>query len=205
MNTSNKSNSDEIISNLTSIDFVVLAAMHDTDLKTMIKINALDLVKSCEKFFELKIMQKMNHEPSPELKIKIQNWLNSIEYKQYTKNTNQTLSVTDKENIRIIYSKLGLKPHDLSELTQAGEVFLEKKINEIKNKWEILIEYNKSNNPIKLKEEIDKCSKIIPIMFTIGIANARLFSEMFKTMNLSMYGYLSKNKNIHPIFLDYIK
>ena len=205
MNTSNKSNSDEIISNLTSIDFVVLAAMHDTDLKTMIKINALDLVKSCEKFFELKIMQKMNHEPSPELKIKIQNWLNSIEYKQYTKNTNQTLSVDDKESIRRIYSKLGLKPHDLSELTQAGEVFLEKKINEIKNKWEILIEYNKSNNPIKLKEEIDKCSKIIPIMFTIGIANAKLFSEMFKTMNLSMYGYLSKNKNIHPIFLDYIK
>jgi len=205
MNTSNKSNSDEIISNLTSIDFVVLAAMHDTDLKTMIKINALDLVKSCEKFFELKIMQKMNHEPSPELKIKIQNWLNSIEYKQYTKNTNQTLSVDDKESIRRIYSKLGLKPHDLSELTQAGEVFLEKKINEIKNKWEILIEYNKSNNPIKLKEEIDKCSKIIPIMFTIGIANTRLFSEMFKTMNLSMYGYLSKNKNIHPIFLDYLK
>ena len=205
MNTSNKSNSDEIISNLTSIDFVVLAAMHDTDLKTMIKINALDLVKSCEKFFELKIMQKMNHEPSPELKIKIQNWLNSIEYKQYTKNTNQTLSVDDKESIRRIYSKLGLKPHDLSELTQAGEVFLGKKINEIKNKWGILIEYNKSNNPIKLKEEIDKCSKIIPIMFTIGIANARLFSEMFKTMYLSMYGYLSKNKNIHPIFLDYIK
>ena len=205
MNISNKSNSNEIISNLTSIDFVVLAAMHDTDLKTMIKINALDLVKSCEKFFELKIMQKMNHEPSPELKIKIQNWLNSIEYKQYTKNTNQTLSVDDKESIRRIYSKLGLKPHDLSELTQAGEVFLEKKINEIKNKWEILIEYNKSNNPIKLKEEIDKCSKIIPIMFTIGIANTRLFSEMFKTMNLSMYGYLSKNKNIHPIFLDYIK
>ena len=205
MNTSNKSNSDEIISNLTSIDFVVLAAMHDTDLKTMIKINTLDLVKSCEKFFELKIMQKMNHEPSPELKIKIQNWLNSIEYKQYTKNTNQTLSVDDKESIRRIYSKLGLKPHDLSELTQAGEVFLEKKINEIKNKWEILIEYNKSNNPIKLKEEIDKCSKIIPIMFTIGIANTRLFSEMFKTMNLSMYDYLSKNKNIHPIFLDYLK
>ena len=149
MNISNKSNSDEIISNLTSIDFVVLAAMHDTDLKTMIKINALELVKSCEKFFELEIMQKMNHEPSPELKMKIQNWLVSIEYKQYTQNT--------------------------------------------------------SNNSTKLKEEIDKCSKIIPIMFTIGIANTRLFSEMFKTMNLSMYNYLSKNKNIHPIFLDYLK
>ena len=205
MNISNKSNSDEIISNLTSIDFVVLAAMHDTDLKTMIKINALELVKSCEKFFDLEIMQKMNHEPSPELKMKIQNWLVSIEYKQYTQNTNQTLSVDDKESIRRIYSKLVLKPHDLSELTEAGEVFLEKKINEIKNKWRILIEYNKSNNPIKLKEEIDKCSKIIPIMFTIGIANTRLFSEMFKTMNLSMYDYLSKNKNIHPIFLDYLK
>ena len=77
----------------------------------------------------------MNHETSPELKMKIQNWLVSIEYKQYTQNTNQTLSVDDKESIRRIYSKLGLKPHDLSELTEAGEVFLEKKINEIKNKW----------------------------------------------------------------------
>ena len=82
---------------------------------------------------------------------------------------------------------------------------LDSVLNEIENKWKILIEYNKSNNPIKLKEEIDKCSKIIPVMFTIGIANTRLFSEMFKTMNLSMYDYLSKNKNIHPIFLDYLK
>ena len=63
MNISNKSNLDEVISNLSSIDFVVLAAMHDTDLKTMIKINALELVKSCEKFFDLEIMQKMNHKP----------------------------------------------------------------------------------------------------------------------------------------------
>ena len=205
MNISNKSNYEETISNLTSIDLVVLAAMHETDLKPMIKISALELVKSCEKFFDLEMMQKMNHEPSPELKIKIQNWLNSIEYKQYTQNTNQTLSVKDKESIRKIYSKLGLKSHDLSELTQVGELFLENKINEIKKKWKILTEYNKSNNVIKLKEEIDKCGEIIPIMFTMGIANPRLFSEMFKTMNLSMYDYLSKNKNIHPIFLDYLK
>ena len=205
MNISDKSNHGEIISNLTSIDLVVLAAMHETDLKTMIKISALELVKSCEKFFDLEIMQKMNHEPTPELKIKIQNWLNSIEYKQYTQNTNQTLSVKDKESIGKIYSKLELKPHDLSELTQTGKVFLENEINEIKDKWRILIEYNKSNNPTKLKEEIDKCDKIIPIMFTIGIANSSQFSEMFKTMNLSMYDYLSKNKNIHPIFLDYLK
>ena len=130
MNISNKSNYEETISNLTSIDLVVLAAMHETDLKPMIKISALELVKSCEKFFDLEMMQKMNHEPTQELKIKIQNWLNSIEYKQYTQNTNQTLSVKDKERIRKIYSKLGLKSHDLSELTQAGELFLKNKINE---------------------------------------------------------------------------
>ena len=59
MNISKKSNYDTIISNLTSIDLVVLAAMHDTDLKTMIKISALELVKSCEKFFDLEMMQKI--------------------------------------------------------------------------------------------------------------------------------------------------
>ena len=68
----------------------------------------------------------MNHEPSSELKIKIQNWLNSIEYKQYTENTNQKLSFQDKETIRRIYQKLGLKSHDLSELTEEGEIFLKK-------------------------------------------------------------------------------
>ena len=73
MNISNKSNYEVTISNLTSIDLVVLAAMHNTDLKTMIKISALELVKSCEKFFDLEMMQKMNHEPSAELKTKIQN------------------------------------------------------------------------------------------------------------------------------------
>ena len=119
-------NNDKIIENLTSIDLVILSAMHDTDLKTMIKISALELVQSCEKFFDYKFMRKMNHEPSPELKIKIHNWLNSIEYKQYTQKTNQTLSVQDKEIIKNIYLKLGLKSHDLSELTSQGEEFLKK-------------------------------------------------------------------------------
>ena len=38
MNISDKSNHREIILNLTSIDLVVLAAMHETDLKTMSKL-----------------------------------------------------------------------------------------------------------------------------------------------------------------------
>jgi len=47
-----KSNSEEFIAKFTSLDYVVLSCMHYTDLKTMIKINALDLVESCEKFFD---------------------------------------------------------------------------------------------------------------------------------------------------------
>ena len=42
-------------------------------------------------------------------------------------------------------------------------------------------------------------------MFTTDIASGKLFSEMFKTMNLGMYDYLSNNPLIHPIFLDYLK
>ena len=147
----------------------------------------------------------MNHEPSSELKIKIQNWLNSIEYKQYTENTNQKLSFQDKETIRKIYQKLGLKSHDLSELTGEGEIFLKKIKNNAKKQQNVLVEYNESKNTIKLKEEIDKCSKIIPLMFVIKIANGQLFSQMFKTMNMSMYDYLSNDKKIDPIFLDYLR
>ena len=200
-----KINSKEIISNFTSLDYVVFSCMHYTDLKVMIKINPLDLVVSCEKFFDCEFMKKMNQEPSPQLKLKIQNWLNSIEYKQYTKNTGQTLSVNDKERIRNIYAKLGLKPHDLSELTDAGIKFLENKEFEIKQQWGIMVQMNESHDAINLKKSIDECAILIPLMFTTGIANGKLFSEMFKTINLGMYDYLSKNPLIHPIFLDYLK
>ena len=46
-----KPNFEDIISNFSSLDYIVLSCMHYTDLKVMIKINALDLVESCEKFF----------------------------------------------------------------------------------------------------------------------------------------------------------
>ena len=66
-----KTDSDKIISNLTSLDYVVLSCMHYTDLKVMIMINPLDLVVSCEKLFDCEFMKKMNDEPSSELKLKI--------------------------------------------------------------------------------------------------------------------------------------
>jgi len=200
-----KTDSDKIISNFTSLDYVVLSCMHYTDLKAMIKISPLDLVVSCEKLFDCKFMKKMNREPSSQLKLKIQNWLNSIEYKQYTQNTAQSLSENDKERIRKIYSKLELKPHDLSELTDAGIKFLENKEFEIKQKWDALVQMNESHDAINLKKSIDGCAVLIPLMFTTEVANGQLLSAMFKTINLGMYDYLSKNPHIHPIFLDYLK
>ena len=200
-----KTDSDKIISNFTSLDYVVLSCMHYTDLKVMIKINPLDLVVSCEKLFDCGFMKKMNREPSSELKLKIQNWLNSIEYKQYTQNTAQSLSANDKHRIRNIYSKLGLKPHDLSELTDSGIIFLEIKEFEVKQQWDALVQMNVSQDSINLKKSIDECAVLIPLMFTTGIANGQLFSAMFKTVNLGMYDYLSKNPLIHPVFLDYLK
>ena len=200
-----KDNSEEIISNFTSLDYVVLACMHYTDLKTMIRIEPLDLVIGCEKFFECNFMKKMNHEPPVQLKLKIQKWLDSEEYKQYTKNTNESLSEIDKEKIRKIYLNLGLKPHDLSELTDTGIKFLENKKSETKNLWNTLIELNKSKDIVNFKKSIDEHYILIPLMFSTGIANANLFSTMFKTMKIGMYEYLSKKPLIHPIFLDYLK
>ena len=200
-----KTDSDKIISNFTSLDYVVLSCMHYTDLKVMIKINPLDLVVSCEKLFDCEFMKKMNREPSSELKLKIQNWLTSIEYKQYTQNTAQSLGANDKQRIRNIYAKLELKPHDLSELTDAGIKFLESKEFEVKQQWDALVQMNVSQDSINLKKSIDECAVLIPLMFTTGIANGQLFSAMFKTVNLGMYDYLSKNRLIHPIFLDYLK
>ena len=147
----------------------------------------------------------MNTEPSVKLKNKIQRWLDSVEYRQYTKNTNEILSITDKEKIRKIYSKLELKPHDLSELTNNGIEFLENKEIEIKKQWKILIKFKDSKDTINLKRSIDEFAISIPLMFSTGIADGNLFSTMFKTINVGMYDYLSENTIIHPIFLDYLK
>ena len=204
MEKTTKTDFKEIISNFTSLDYVVLACMHHTDLKTMIRINPLDLVISCEKFFDCKFMEKMNHEPPVELRIKIQKWLDSVEYKQYTKKTNQTLSIVEKEKIRNIYLKLGLKPHDLSELTSAGKQFLENIENKVKSQWSILLELSKSNDAVNLKKSIDEFDVSIPLMFTTGIAKGKSFIKMFETMDVGMYEYLSKNPAIDPIFLDYL-
>jgi hypothetical protein len=38
----------------------------------------------------------------------------------------------------------------------------------------------------------------------MGIANGTQFIEMFKTMNIGMYEYMSANLEINPIFLDYL-
>ena len=205
METPVKPNLEDNVLKFTSLDYVVLSCMYYTDLKTMIKINPLDLVESCEKFFDCGYMKKMNTEPSVELKNKIQQWLDSVEYRQYTKNTNEILSITDKEKIRNIYSKLELKPHDLSELTNTGIQFLENKEIEIKNQWEILIKFKDSKDTINLKRSIDEFAISIPLMFSTGIADGKLFSTMFKTINVGMYDYLSENTIIHPIFLDYLK
>lgn len=205
MEKTNKPDSKKIIANLTSLDYVVLAAMHHTDLKTMIKMDALELVESCERFFDCGFMKKMEKEPPIQLKLKIQKWLDSVEYIQYTKNTNESLSFDDKNTIRKIYSKLELRPHDLSELTISGIKFLENKEHEMKEKWDKLLKINKLQDVTNLKKSIDECSILIPLMFTEGIANGKLFSSMFKTMNVGMYEYLSKNSLIHPIFLNYLK
>ena len=201
----NKPDSKKIIANLTSLDYVVLAAMHHTDLKTMIKMNALELVESCERFFDCGFMKKMEKEPPIQLKLKIQKWLDSVEYIQYTKNTNESLSFDDKNTIRKIYSKLELRPHDLSELTISGIKFLENKEYEMKEQWDKLLKINKLQDVTNLKKSIDECSILIPLMFTEGIVDGKLFSSMFKTMNVGMYEYLSKNSLIHPIFLNYLK
>ena len=200
-----KNNScEKIIKNLTSLDYIVLAAMHHTDLKTMIKVSPVELVVSCEKFFDCNLMKKMDKPPSLKLQTKIQNWLNSVEYSQYTKNINKSLTLEEKEKIRKIYVKLQLKSHDLSELTNQGIDLLEKKKLELIQQWNILAEFNKSKDVISLKESMDKFAISIPVMFTIGIANGSQFVEMFHTMGVGMYEYMSANPKINPIFLDYL-
>ena len=68
----------------------------------------------------------------------------------------------------------------------------------------MLIKFNDIEDVINLKKSIDRFAISIPLMFSTGIANGKIFSAMFKTINVEMYDYLSENPIIHPIFLDYL-
>ena len=83
--------------------------------------------------------------------------------------------------------------------------FLDNKEIEMKNQWSILTKFNDAKDVTNLKKSIDMFAISIPLMFTTGIANGKIFSAMFKTINVGMYDYLSENTIIHPIFLDYLK
>lgn len=199
-----KSIIDEKIQNLTSQDYIILASMHHTDLKTMTKIHPLELVESCEKLFDCGLMQKMDREPPIQLGIKVQNWLNSVEYSQYTKNINKLLTVEQKEKIRQIYVKLQLKSHDLSELTEKGIELLDAKKSELSKHWKILLDYTMTKDETNLKECMDKFAESIPMMLVMGIANGNVLTNMFNTMGIGMYGYLSDNPSVDPIFLKFL-
>ena len=56
-----------------------------------------------------------------------------------------------------------------------------------------------------IEKSIDEFAISIPLMFSTGVADGKIFSAMFKTINVGMYDYLSENTIIHPIFLDYLK
>ena len=180
--TDKKEGHEKILVNLTSIDYIVLAAMHYTDLKTMIKIHPVELVVSCEKFFDCKLMKKMDRNPPLKLEIKIQNWLNSVEYLQYTKNINKLLTLEEKQKIRKIYVKLGLKPHDLSELTNNGVDFLEKKKSELNQHWNILVEYNKSKDVELLKLLSEKSKNRLKVSAEYCIDNS--FGDVDEAKNI---------------------
>ena len=94
---------------------------------------------------------------------------------------------------------------NIGNVNSKDSYVLEKKEFWIKQQWGKLQEMNKLNDNINLKILIDECAIVIPLMFSSGVADGKLFSEMFKKMNVGMYEYLSKNTLIHPIFLNYLK
>lgn len=195
---------DEKIQNLTSQDYIILASMHQTYLKTMTKIHPLELVESCEKLFDCGLMQKMDRDPPLQLGIKVQNWLNSVEYSQYTKNIHRLLTVEQKEKIRQIYAKLQLNSHDLSELTKKGIELLDAKKSELSKHWKTLFDYNETRDKTNLKKSMDEFAESIPMMLVMSIANGNALTSMFSTMGIGMYGYLSDNPLVDPIFLEFL-
>ena len=123
--------------------------------------------------------------------VKLQNWLNSQEFKQYQHNINALLSWEEKDLIKLTYKRLGLsKKEDVVDITKQGNDELEKKREELNVEWKKIIELYELKDKEKFRQIIEKNQSFLPLYLVMGMVNGSMMGMMMAKMDLNLETYM---------------
>ena len=186
-----KEKAEKLIKNLSAKEYLILGALQKTDLHILSKFHPVEIVTMYEKFFQCGLIEIMKRKLTWQEGVKLQNWLNSREFKQYQDNINALLSWEEKDLIKLTYRRLGLsKKEDAVDVTKRGSDELEKKRRELNEEWKKIIEIYELKDKEKFQQIIEKNTSFLPLYLVMGIVNGSMMGIMMSKMDLNFESYM---------------
>lgn len=182
---------EKMIKELSAKEYLILGALKNTDLQVLTKFHPVEIVQMYEKFFQCGLIEIMNRKLTWQEGVKVQNWLNSQEFKQYQNNVNKLLDWDEKQLIKKTYERLGLsEKEDVVDITARGNEELEKKRTELNEEWKNIIALYESKNKDQFHQIIEKNKSNMPLYLTMGLVNGSMMGIMMSKMDMNLDTYM---------------
>jgi len=182
---------EDLIKNLSTKEYLILGALKQTDLHVLTKFHPVEIVQMYEKFFQCGLIEIMNRKLTWQEGVKVQNWLNSQEFKQYQNNVNKLLDWDEKQLIKKTYERLGLsEKDDVVDITARGNEELEKKRVELNEEWKNIISLYESKNKDQFHQIIEKNKSNLPLYMIMGLVNGSMMGIMMSKMDMNLDTYM---------------
>ena len=85
-------------------------------------------------------------------------------------------------------------------LKDSGIKLVEDKIEEMKDNWNLLVKHYEAKEKEPLRKKMNGMKGMFPMMFTMGIVNGAMISQMLHMNNMDTIGYFVDQ----PILIDYL-
>jgi len=85
-------------------------------------------------------------------------------------------------------------------LKESGIELVEDKIEEMKDDWNLLVKHYEAKEKEPLRNKMNGMKGMFPMMFTMGIVNGAMMSQMLHMNHMDMIGYFVDQ----PILIDYL-
>lgn len=104
---------------------------------------------------------------------------------------NSSLERLEEKGLITVQEKKGLLGKKIEILlTNKGEQEVDKKMQELEEKWSHMTTLYKSGNKQKLQQYMDDNKSFLPTMMFFGIMDIMMFSMMFSLIGMSMSDYV---------------
>ena len=85
-------------------------------------------------------------------------------------------------------------------LKDSGIKLVEDKIEEMKDNWDLLVKHYEAKEKEPLRNKMNGMKGMFPMMFTMGIVNGGMMSQMLHMNHMDIVGYFIDQ----PILIDYL-